>query len=89
MITVADKRIPIAVALLAQVAWGGLPKAFRTTVERPVSITTNAAGGVLVDFGRDAYGWLEFDSPLAGGYNLAIGEIVRDGSVWAPPIKSM
>ena len=74
--------------LLVQVAWCGLPKAFRTTVERPVSITTNAAGGVLVDFGRDAYGWLEFDSPLAGGYHLAIGEIVRDGSVWAPPIKS-
>jgi len=75
-------------ALLAQVAWCDLPKAFRTTVEYPASITTNAAGGVLVDFGRDAYGWLEFDSPVAGGYHLAIGEIVRDGSVWAPPIKS-
>jgi hypothetical protein len=64
------------------------PKAFRTTVEYPVSITTNSTGGVLVDFGRDAYGWLEFNSPHAGAYNLAIGEIVRDGSVWAPPIKS-
>ena len=65
-----------------------LAAAFQTTVERPVSITTNEQGSVLVDFGRDAYGWLEFVSPLAGGYNLAIGEIIRDGSVWASPINS-
>ena len=59
-----------------------------TAVERPVSITTNAQGGVLVDFGRDAYGWLEFVSPVAGAYKLDVGEIVRDGSVWMPPITS-
>lgn len=63
-------------------------KAFRLTVERPVSITTNENSCVLVDFGRDSYGWLEFVSPVAGRYNLAIGEIVRDCSVWAPPLQS-
>ena len=78
-----------AVAVTSVLADGVVPpKAFRTTVEKPVSITTNAAGGVLVDFGRDAYGWLEFVTPQGGSYKLDIGEIVRDGAVWTPPVKS-
>ena len=64
------------------------PKAFTLEIEKPVSITTNQYGVALVDFGRDAYGWLEFVSPAAGYYSLALGEIVRDGSVWAAPINS-
>ena len=78
-----------AIVLAAAAGAANFPeKAFHLTVERPVSITTNENHCILVDFGRDAYGWLEFVSPVAGGYHLAIGEIVRDGSVWAAPLKS-
>ena len=62
--------------------------AFRLEREYPVSVTTNELGTILLDFGRDAYGWLEFNSPVAGNYSLAVGEIVRDGGVWAPPLSS-
>ena len=63
-------------------------KAYHLEREQPVSVTTNANGTILVDFGKDAYGWLEFNSPVAGKYDLLLGEIVRDGSVWRPPLKS-
>jgi len=51
----------------------------------PQSITTNAAGNVLVDFGKDRYGWLEFLDDKPGEYDVRFGEVVRDGSVWIAP----
>ena len=63
-------------------------RAFRLEREYPVSVSTNAHGTILLDFWKDAYGWLEFNSPAAGNYSLAIGEIVRDGGVWASPLSS-
>ena len=64
------------------------PKAFAKTAESPVSISTNANGNVLVDFGEAAFGWLEFTDSVRGSYALSLGEIVRDGAVWFAPTNS-
>lgn len=48
----------------------------------PVSVTTNAAGNVLVDFGRHVFGWLEVDAVATGKYEIIWGELVdASGSV--------
>lgn len=48
----------------------------------PVSVTTNASGHLLVDFGRHAFGWLEVDVAVTGRYAIVWGELVdADGSV--------
>ena len=44
----------------------GDPYDYKKTVQRrvaPVAITTNAAGNVLVDFGKEAFGFLELLPP--------------------------
>lgn len=45
----------------------------------PVSVTTNAAGHVLLDFGRHAFGWLEVDASVTGKYAVIWGELVDAG----------
>ena len=68
----------------------GAPKSTVATIEFPECVFTNDAGRLCVDFGKDAFGWLEIDAPTAGlGYFLAIGERLKDGGtlerVGGPP----
>ena len=69
--------------LLASVAsaFAGDPYDVKETVAEvqfPERVFTNAAGSVVVDFGKDAFGWLEIDAPAAGReYFMNIGEILR------------
>ena len=66
----------------------GLP--VTVTYVKPVSVTTNLNGRVVVDFGREAFGWLELLPPpgFAGGMQqVVIGEKLDvDGGIdrWAP-----
>ncbi len=55
---------------------------------KPVSITTNDAGHVMVDFGKAAFGWVELiPSPdfTKGPFTLHLGERARDGHVYQKP----
>ena len=45
----------------------------------PALVSTNAAGHVLVDFGRHAFGWLEADVAVTGKYTVIWGELVDAG----------
>ena len=48
----------------------------------PASITTNASGHVLVDFGKHAFGWIETDVAAHGDYVFIWGELLdKSGSV--------
>jgi len=74
----------LAAFLLAPVAqaFAGDPYAVLEPVavlQAPERVFTNETGGIVVDFGKDAFGWLEIDAPGAGReYFLNIGEILRD-----------
>ncbi|MDD2599007.1 MAG: alpha-L-rhamnosidase C-terminal domain-containing protein [Kiritimatiellae bacterium] len=55
---------------------------------KPVSITTNDSGHVMVDFGRAAFGWVELISGEnfeQGPFTLHLGERARDGHVYRTP----
>ncbi len=56
---------------------------------RPVRVTTNAQGRVLVDFGRAAFGWVELvpprDMPRGGPFTLHLGEKLKGDGVDAKP----
>ena len=60
-----------------------------TTVQAPASIVTNAEGRVFVDFGKDAFGWLELLPPpgfTGGVYEAMITEARLPGDMcdsWA------
>ena len=80
--------LPLAVAMLAAAA--GDPYDYKKTVQRrvaPAAVTTNAAGRVLVDFGREAFGFLELLPPpgTEGDYDVSLGELLKDGSVNMKP----
>ncbi|MCR5751898.1 MAG: alpha-L-rhamnosidase [Kiritimatiellae bacterium] len=64
---------------------GADPYDYKELVERRVraaEISTNGAGRVVADFGKDAVGWLELDGPDAGPYEIVLGELVnRHGEV--------
>jgi hypothetical protein len=48
----------------------------------PVAVTTNAAGNVLVDFGKHGTGWIEADVAVSGDYTFIWGEMIdANGSV--------
>ena len=48
----------------------------------PVSVSTNVAGHILVDFGRHVFGWLEADVAVTGKYTVIWGELLdANGSV--------
>ncbi|MGN0852915.1 MAG: MGH1-like glycoside hydrolase domain-containing protein [Kiritimatiellia bacterium] len=78
-------------AVAACAAAAGDPYDHKKTVQRrvaPVAIRTNAVGRVLVDFGREAFGFLEFVPPAGtrGRYHVRLGELLRpDGSVNMAP----
>ena len=66
------------------------PYDYKKTVQRrvaPVSVVTNAVGNVLVDFGREAFGFLELLPPSGaeGGYDVRLGELLKGGSVNMKP----
>ncbi len=44
----------------------------------PVRSVQNAAGRTVVDFGRDAVGWLVLSGPEAGPYELVMGELLNE-----------
>ena len=49
------------------------------TVQHPQTAFTNAAGRVVLDFGQDAFGWLEIDAPGPGlRYFAGLGERLKD-----------
>ncbi|MFO7937664.1 MAG: alpha-L-rhamnosidase C-terminal domain-containing protein [Kiritimatiellia bacterium] len=55
---------------------------------RPVDIQTNAAGSVMIDFGKAAFGWVELITPSEfrkGPFVLHLGERARDGHVYRKP----
>ena len=76
---------------VAGTAIAGDPYDYKKTVQRrvtPVSVSTNSVGRVLVDFGREAFGFLEFAPPAGtrGKYHVRLGELLRpDGSVNMKP----
>ena len=61
------------------------PYNYKELVERkvkPVEVSANEAGHRLVDFGRDAVGWLEISGEGEGPYEIVIGELLnRRGEV--------
>ena len=44
----------------------------------------NAAGRTVVDFGRDAVGWLVLSGPEAGPYELVMGELLNERVFYYP-----
>jgi len=77
-------------AVSALAATAGDPYDRKKTVQRhvaPVAVTTNAAGRVLVDFGKEAFGFLELLPPpgAEGDYDVRLGELLKDGSVNMKP----
>ena len=80
-----------AVAAALVCAAAGDPYDYKKTVQRrvaPVAVTQPIAGRTLVDFGREAFGFLEFTPPKGtrGEYEVRLGELVKtDGSVNMKP----
>lgn len=63
-------------------------KAFARRIVTPVSVVTNAAGKVLVDFGKDAFGWAE--GRLRGEVEGLAGEkLDRAGSIDVLPFSAI
>ncbi|MGN0846475.1 MAG: cellulase family glycosylhydrolase [Kiritimatiellia bacterium] len=76
----------LVVATLAGVGAGD-PYDYKKTVQRrvaPAAVMTPIAGRTLVDFEREAFGFLEFTPPKGarGEYEVRLGELLKpDGSV--------
>ena len=51
-------------------------KVVRGESASPVSVTTNAAGNLLVDFGKHATGWIETNVSAPGDYTFIWGEMI-------------
>ncbi len=48
----------------------------------PVSVSANAAGNKVCDFGRHAFGWVEVNVERPGAYEFIVGELLdKSGSV--------
>ena len=81
----------LIVVLLGFVTLAGDPYDYKPTVQRrvaPKSITHPIEGRSLVDFGQEAFGFLEFVPPpgTRGAYEVRLGEIIKpDGSVKMNP----
>lgn len=74
----AKKRTTIFAAFAAMAAECG-PMDYKGLVTRevaPAAVSTNGAGRLLVDFGRDAVGWLELRGDAEGPYEIIVGELV-------------
>ena len=55
---------------------GFIERVVRGEAAAPVSVTTNEAGNLLVDFGRHAAGWIEVDAAAPGPYTFVWGEMI-------------
>ena len=73
------KFVFAAAALVATASMNAEPLVVRGNPAVPVSVTTNKAGNILVDFGRHAFGWLEVDVVATGKYTVVWGELVDVG----------
>lgn len=73
------KFVFAATALMATTSMNAEPLVVRGNPAVPVSVTTNKAGNILVDFGRHAFGWLEVDVVSTGKYAVVWGELVDVG----------
>ena len=65
-----------------------MAKSFQLRREWPVSVRRNAAGNLLVDFGREAFGWCEILPPpgATGAVEVVLGELLDDGGrIMVPP----
>ena len=72
----------LAAALPALAAAVSTNEGLATTTNSPVAVTTLANGHALVDFGRNAAGWLQFEASETGDYRVIVGELLNaDGSV--------
>lgn len=78
-------------AMALACAAAGDPYDYKKTVQRrvaPATVTNPIAGRALVDFGKEAFGFLEFTPPKGtrGAYEVRLGELVKaDGSVNMKP----
>ena len=91
MLRIAICSIIAAGSFLVPVAvHAGSPYDLKQTiaeVQMPERVFTNEAGNVTVDFGKDAFGWLEICAPAPGlEYFLALGEhLMPNGVVGRSP----
>ena len=76
-------------SLAVHAGYLGEPKQTVSEVQYPERVFTNEAGRICVDFGKDAFGWLEIDAPAAGlDYFLAMGEhLYADGTLNRTPSR--
>ena len=80
------KVYPVVVLILCSVVQSAARAAASGVVRGepvvPVSVETNAAGHVVFDFGKHAFGWVEVNVPTPGAYDFAWGELLDDkGSI--------
>ena len=83
------KTLPVLLLIVGLLAFPAGARSFdfaekvvRGEPARPVSIVTNKAGRLLVDFGKHAFGWLEVKAAARGRYVFVWGEQVDgDGCV--------
>jgi len=67
--------LPMMFGFAVHAGYLGEPKATVAEVQHPERVFTNNAGRLCVDFGKDAFGWIEIDAPAAGlDVFLAMGE---------------
>ena len=89
----AMRKILLATFVFAALSCAavGDPYDYKKTVQRrvaPAAVTNPIAGRSLVDFGKEAFGFLEFTPPpgTRGEYEVRLGELVKkDGSVNMKP----
>ena len=75
---------------LACAAFAADPYDYKKTVQRrvpPTSVAKRSTGNVLVDFGREAFGFVEILPPKGafGEYEVRLGELLKDGGVNMKP----
>ena len=74
------KVYPVAALILCSVVQSAARAAASGVVRgepvAPLSFETNAAGHVVFDFGKHAFGWVEVNVPKPGAYTFAWGELL-------------
>ena len=72
----------MAAGTCAQAAWvPPVSRVVRGEEAYPRTVTANAEGHALVDFGLHYFGWVEIEDAAPGEYELVWGELARDGKV--------
>lgn len=74
--------VAAATGLHVQAAWvAPVSRVVRGEELYPQSVTRNAEGHTVVDFGLHHFGWVEIEDAQPGEYELVWGELARDGKV--------